>query len=52
VGGTFVGVVVAADPTGAATELARFVPKVLAITEPATAEHAAGTIVGQRLRGG
>ncbi len=33
----------------AATELARFVPRVLAITEPATADHAAGTIVGQRL---
>jgi electron transfer flavoprotein alpha subunit len=44
-----VGVVVASDPTAAATELARFVPRVLAVTEPATADHAAGTIVGQRL---
>jgi electron transfer flavoprotein alpha subunit len=44
-----VGVVVAADPTPAATELARYVPRVLAITEPATADHAAGTIVGERL---
>ena len=44
-----VGVVVAADPSGAAAELARFVPRVLAITEPATADHAAGTIVGQRI---
>jgi electron transfer flavoprotein alpha subunit len=44
-----VGVVVAADPTPAATELARYVPRVLAVTEPATADHAAGTIVGERL---
>jgi electron transfer flavoprotein alpha subunit len=44
-----VGVVVAADPTPAATELATFVPRVLAVAEPATADHAAGTIVGQRL---
>jgi electron transfer flavoprotein alpha subunit len=44
-----VGIVVAADPGGAATELARYVPRVLAITEPATADHAAGTIVGARI---
>jgi electron transfer flavoprotein alpha subunit len=44
-----VGVVVAADPKAAATELARFVPRVLAVTEPATADHAAAAIVGQRL---
>jgi electron transfer flavoprotein alpha subunit len=44
-----VGVVVASDPTPAATELARYVPRVLAVTEPATADHAAGTIVGERL---
>jgi electron transfer flavoprotein alpha subunit len=44
-----VGVVVAADPTAAATELARYVPRVLAITERATGDHAAATIVGQRL---
>jgi len=44
-----VGVVVAADPCAAAEELARYLPRVLALTEPATAEHAAGTIVGQRL---
>ncbi|MBA2382807.1 MAG: electron transfer flavoprotein subunit alpha/FixB family protein [Chloroflexi bacterium] len=48
-GADVVGVVIAADPTNAAEELARFVPKVLAVTEPATADHAAGTIVGQRL---
>jgi len=46
-----VGVVIAADPTAAATELARFVPRVLAVTEPATADHAAAAIVGQRLAG-
>ena len=44
-----VGVVVGADPAAAAKELARFVPRVLAVTEPATADHAAGTIVGERL---
>jgi electron transfer flavoprotein alpha subunit len=44
-----VGVVVATDPEAAAAELARFVPRVLAVTEPATADHAAGTIVGQRI---
>jgi electron transfer flavoprotein alpha subunit len=44
-----VGVVIAAEPGDAATELARFVPRVLGVTEPATADHAAGTIVGQRL---
>jgi electron transfer flavoprotein alpha subunit len=44
-----VGVVVAADPKAAAEELARYVPRVVAVTEPATKDHAAGTIVGQRL---
>jgi electron transfer flavoprotein alpha subunit len=44
-----VGVVVGADPGPAATDLARYVPRVLAVTEPATADHAAGTIVGQRI---
>jgi electron transfer flavoprotein alpha subunit len=44
-----VGVVIGADPQAAATELARYVPRVLAVTEPATADNAAGTIVGQRL---
>jgi electron transfer flavoprotein alpha subunit len=46
-----VGVVVAADPAAAAAELARFVPRVLAVTDPGTADHAAGTIVGERLAG-
>jgi electron transfer flavoprotein alpha subunit len=44
-----VGVVVGSDPTAAANELAAFVPRVLTVTEPATADHAAGTIVGERL---
>jgi electron transfer flavoprotein alpha subunit len=48
-GAEVVGIVIAADPDDAATELAAFVPRVLAVTEPATADHAAGTIVGQRL---
>jgi electron transfer flavoprotein alpha subunit len=48
-GGDALGIVVAADPAKAAAELARFVPRVLAITEPATADHAAGTIVAQRI---
>jgi electron transfer flavoprotein alpha subunit len=48
-GAELVGVVVAADPAAAAQELARFVPRVLAIAEPATADHAAGTIVAERL---
>jgi electron transfer flavoprotein alpha subunit len=44
-----VGVVVGADPPAAATELATFVSRVVTVTEPATADHAAGTIVGQRV---
>jgi electron transfer flavoprotein alpha subunit len=44
-----VGVVIGGDPSAAATELARFVPRVLTLTEPATADHVAGTIVGERL---
>lgn len=43
------GVVIGAQPLGAAEELARFVPRVLSLTEPTTADHAAGTIVAERL---
>ena len=43
------GVVVGSAPSTAASELAGFVPRVLAVSEPATADHAAGTIVGERL---
>ena len=48
-GAEVTGVVIAADPAAAAAELARYVPRVLAVTEPTTADHAAGTIVAQRL---
>jgi electron transfer flavoprotein alpha subunit len=44
-----VGIVVGAEPDGPAAELARYVPRVVAVTEQATADHAAGTIVGQRI---
>jgi electron transfer flavoprotein alpha subunit len=43
------GVVIASQPQGAADELARYVSRVQAVTEPATADHAAGMIVAQRL---
>jgi electron transfer flavoprotein alpha subunit len=43
------GVVIGSEPKTAAEELARFVPKVLAVTEPTTGDHAAGMIVAQRL---
>ena len=48
-GADVTGVVIGADPAGAAAELAKYLPRVLAVTEPATAEHAAGTITAQRL---
>ena len=44
-----VGVIVGSDPTAAASELAGFLPRVLAVTEPQTADHAGATIVGERL---
>jgi electron transfer flavoprotein alpha subunit len=43
------GIVIGSAPGPAAEELARFVPRVLTVTEPATADHAAGMIVAQRL---
>ena len=45
------GVVVGAAPEAAATELARYLPRVLAVTEPATADHAAASVVARRLAG-
>jgi electron transfer flavoprotein alpha subunit len=48
-GAEVTGVVIGSDPTTAAGELARFLPRVLTVTEPATADHAAGMIVAQRL---
>jgi electron transfer flavoprotein alpha subunit len=48
-GAAVTGVVIGADPGTAATELAGFLPKVLAVTEPSTRAHSAGMIVAQRL---
>ena len=48
-GGDVTGIVIGTDPSGAATTLADYVPRVVAVPEPATAGHAAGTVVGQRL---
>jgi electron transfer flavoprotein alpha subunit len=48
-GAEVTGVVIGSDPGTAAEQLARFVPKVLAVTEPTTGDHAAGMIVAQRL---
>jgi electron transfer flavoprotein alpha subunit len=48
-GGDVTGVVIGADPAGAADALAAYLPRVLAVSEPATSDHAAGTIVAQRL---
>ena len=44
-----IGIVIGSDPARPPSELARFVPKVLTVTEPTTADHAAGMIVAQRL---
>ena len=44
-----VGVVVAADPKPAAEELAAFLPRVLAVTEPAAADHAWATVAAERI---
>lgn len=43
------GVVVAAEPSAAAEQLAAFVPQVIAVAEPATAGHAGATIVAERV---
>jgi electron transfer flavoprotein alpha subunit len=48
-GAEVTGVIVGSDPGGAAEELARYVPRVLAVVEPSTGGHAAGMIVAQRL---
>src|SRR5204862_8158925 len=42
------GIVVAADPAAAATELATYLPNVIAVPEPLAAEHAWGQIAAQR----
>ena len=46
-----VGVVVAAEPDVAAKDLARFVPKVWAITEPAASGHAWSAVAAGRIAG-
>ena len=48
-GAEVTGIVIGADPAKAAGELATFVPKILTVTEPQTADHAAGMIVAERL---
>jgi len=47
-GGEAVGLVVAAEPDAAAKELARFLPRVLAVTEPAAAGRAWAAIAAER----
>jgi electron transfer flavoprotein alpha subunit len=47
--GEATGVVVAADPAAAATDLARYLPRVLAVAEPAAAEHAWASIAAERV---
>jgi electron transfer flavoprotein alpha subunit len=44
-----VGIVVATDPSAAAGDLARFLPRVLAVTERALGASASAAIVGQRV---
>ena len=48
-GADVTGIVIGADPAKAAAELAEYVPKVLTVTEPGAADHAAAMIVAQRL---
>jgi len=48
-GAEVTGIVIGKDPAGAAAELAKYVPKVLTLTEPLTADHAAGMVIAQRM---
>jgi electron transfer flavoprotein alpha subunit len=45
------GVVVAADPTAAATELASYLPRVLAVSEPAAADRPWSMVAAERIAG-
>ena len=45
------GVVVAADPTAAATELATYLPRVLAVSEPAAADRPWSMVAAERIVG-
>ncbi len=42
------GIVVGVDPAGAATELATYLPRVVAVTDPSAADHAWAAIAAQR----
>ncbi len=44
-----VGIVVAPDPSAAAAELARYLPRVLAVTEPSAADAAWAMVAAQRV---
>ena len=48
-GGSAAGIVVAADPKAAATELAAYVPRVVAVAEPASDGNAWAQIAAQRV---
>lgn len=43
------GVVVAADPSAAAATLAAYLPRVIAVTEPATGGHVTASVVAERV---
>jgi electron transfer flavoprotein alpha subunit len=45
------GVIVAADPTAAAAELATYLPRVLSVSEPAAAERAWSMVAAERIKG-
>jgi electron transfer flavoprotein alpha subunit len=45
------GIVVAAEPKAAATELATYLPRVLALTEPAAADSAWAMVAAERIAG-
>jgi len=45
------GIVVAADPSAAAKDLATYLPRVLAVAEPTVADHAWSQIAAQRIAG-
>jgi electron transfer flavoprotein alpha subunit len=47
-GREILGVVVGADPGAAADELARYLPSVVAVTDPAAKDHATASIVAER----
>ena len=46
-----VGVVVGAEPARAAAELAAYLPRVIAVTEPNAADHAWAVVAGDRVAG-